>query len=97
MVLDETYPAQQGFVLLKDGVNSLTIEWCLSKFMVYREELREGILKEKYSEKLLMAADDVDDDDLIKETILYISEKGIPMDAVTAGKDKLERNQKSLY
>ena len=65
--------------------------------MVYREELREGILKEKYSEKVLMAAADVDDDDLIEETILYISEKGIPKDAVTAGKDKLERNQRSLY
>lgn len=41
MVLDETYPAQQDFVLLKDGVNSLTIEWlatCLSKFMVCREK-----------------------------------------------------------
>ena len=33
MVLDETYPARQDFVLLKDGVNFLTIEWlatCLS-------------------------------------------------------------------
>ena len=81
MVLDETYPARQDFVPLKDGVNSLTIEWfatCLSKFMVYREELSERILKEKYSEKVLMAAADVDDDNLIEENILYISEKRYP-------------------
>ena len=81
MVLDETYPARQDFVLLKDDVNSLTIEWlatCLSKFMVCREELREGILKEKYSKKVLMAAADVDDDNLIEETILYISAKKYP-------------------
>ena len=44
-----------------------------------------------------MAAADVNDDNLIEETILNIYEKGIPMDAVRAGKDKLERNQRNLY
>ena len=40
---------------------------------------------------------DVDDDDLIEEIYFTYLKKGIPMDAVTAGKDKLERNQRSLY
>ena len=98
MVLDETYPARQDFVLLKNGVNALIIKWlatCLSKSMVYRE-LREGILKEKYSGKVLMAAADVDDDDLIDETIMYIPEKRYPNECSDSRKRQIRKKSEKF-